>query len=203
MRSRKIAFTGVALGVALAFGCGSDAPPAAQPAKAAATPAAGADAAKKSRKAGNDDTDASDLPPPVNLPVDFSEAARERDPFMSYASDFALDAKKRVKSQREVVLDQYALDELKLAGLVTGIRPARAMLIDPTKTGHVVHEGQFVGRPEVVQGGTSGAEYEINWRVDRIRDADIVLVREDPANPDVPTATRVIPLRPDEAVAAR
>jgi type IV pilus assembly protein PilP len=77
------------------------------------------------------------------------------------------------------------------------------MLIDPTKTGHVVHEGQFVGRSEVVQGGTSGAEYEINWRVDRIRDTDIVLVREDPANPDVPTATRVIPLRPDDVLAAR
>ena len=69
--------------------------------------------------------------------------------------------------------------------------------------GHVVHEGQFVGRSEVVQGGTSGAEYEINWRVDRIRDTDIVLVREDPANPDVPTATRVIPLRPDDVLAAQ
>jgi type IV pilus assembly protein PilP len=39
--------------------------------------------------------------------------------------------------------------------------------------------------------------------VDRIRDTDIVLVREDPANPDVPTATRVIPLRPDDVLAAR
>ena len=101
------------------------------------------------------------------------------------------------------MLDQYTLDELKLTGLITGIRPARAMLIDPTKTGHVVHEGQFVGRPEVVQGGTSGAEYEINWRVDRIRDTDSVFVREDPANPDVPTATRVIPLRPEDIVATR
>ena len=121
----------------------------------------------------------------------------------SYATEFALEARKRVKSQREVVLDQYALDELKLAGLVTGIRPARAMLIDPGKTGHVVHEGQFVGKPEVVHGGSTGAEYEINWRVDRIREADIVLVREDPQNPDVPTATRVIPLRPDDVLAAR
>ena len=130
-------------------------------------------------------------------------AARWRDPFVSYAREFALEAKKRVKSQREVVLDQYALDELKLAGLVTGIRPARAMLIDPQRTGHVVHEGQFVGKPEVVHSGTSGAEYEINWRVDRIRENDIVFVREDPANPDVPTATRVIPLRPDEVLAVR
>jgi type IV pilus assembly protein PilP len=37
----------------------------------------------------------------------------------------------------------------------------------------------------------------VNWRVDSIRDGDVVLVRSDPANPDVPTATRVIPLRPE------
>jgi type IV pilus assembly protein PilP len=140
--------------------------------------------------------------PRFELPIDFNDSARTRDPFLSYAREFAEEAKKRVRSQREVVLDQYALDELKLAGLVTGIRPARAMLIDPTKKGHVVHEGQFVGRSEVVQGGASGADYEINWRIDRIRDTDIVLVREDPANPDVPSATRVILLRPDDVVAA-
>jgi len=51
-----------------------------------------------------------------------------------------------------------------------------------------------------VQGaGASGTTYEINWRVDRIRPGDVVLVREDPSNPDVPSATRVIPLRPEEA----
>jgi type IV pilus assembly protein PilP len=107
-----------------------------------------------------------------------------------------------VRSQREVVLDQYGLDELKLVGLVTGIRPARAMFIDPGKTGHVVREGQFMGRSEVVQGDSSGTTYEINWRVDRIRETDIVLVREDPANPDAPTATRVIPLRPEDVLAS-
>jgi len=165
---------------------------------------AGASAPRKNRKdAADAEQPKAEQRPVAASPIDFAEAARWRDPFASFAGEFARDAKKRVKSQREVVLDQYTLDELKLTGLVTGIRPARAMLIDPTKTGHVVHEGQFVGRPEVVLGGTSGAEYEINWRVDRIRDNDIVFVREDPANPDVPTATRVIPLRPEDVVAAR
>ena len=181
---------------ASALGCGEDAPPPAAAAKAGEE--------KKSRKAKQEEAPkAPELPPLVSAPIDFVEAQRWRDPFVSYAAEFAMEAKKRVKSQREVVLDQYALDELKLAGLVTGIRPARAMLIDPSKTGHVVQEGQFVGKPEVVQGGTSGAEYEINWRVDRIRENDIVFVREDPANPDVPTATRVIPLRPEDVLAAR
>jgi type IV pilus assembly protein PilP len=197
MSTRRAASSFGAITLLLTLACGSDPPP---PAKAD-NPAA--DAAKPSRKVAKEAAAQPDLPPPLDLPIDFGDAARSRDPFMSYASEFAVEAKKRVKSQREVVLDQYALDDLKLAGLVTGIRPARAMLIDPTKTGYVVHEGQFVGRPEVVRGGRSGAEYEINWRVDRIREADIVLVREDPANPDVPTATRVIPLRPDEVVAVR
>jgi len=195
-KRRALAIAGAVL-LAGSLACGDEEP------AAAAAKTSSAPAAKKARK--GDAAEEPKLPPPPvpSGPIDFAEAARWRDPFASYAGEFARDAKKRVKSQREVLLDQYTLDELKLTGLITGIRPARAMLIDPTKTGHVVHEGQFVGRPEVVQGGTSGAEYEINWRVDRIRDTDIVFVREDPANPDVPTATRVIPLRPEDIVATR
>lgn len=198
---RRLAIiTGIAFCASSLAACGDDPPPTTAKAKDGKTAAA----KPKSRKDREPEKEEkSDLPPPLALPIDFDDAARTRDPFMSYGREFALEAKKRVKSQREVVLDQYGLDELKLAGLVTGIRPARAMLIDPNKKGHVVHEGQFVGRPEVVQGGTTGADYEINWRIDRIREADIVLVREDPSNPDVPSATRVIALRPEDIVATR
>lgn len=164
------------------------------------TPSAGATAAEEKEP---EEEPENLLPPVVQLPIDFNESARSRDPFVSFASTFAADAKNRVRSQREVVLDQYTLDELKLAGLVTRIRPSRAMLIDPTQKGHFVTEGQFIGKSEVVRGGESGADYEINWRIDRIRENDIVLVREDPANPDVPSATRVIPLRPDDVLASR
>ncbi|HWP07757.1 MAG TPA: pilus assembly protein PilP, partial [Polyangiaceae bacterium] len=87
-----------------------------------------------------------------------------------------------------------------LVGIVTRIDPARAMLVDPSGKGHVVHRGDFVGRADVVQlGGQSGSTYQLNWRLDRIRDGDVVLVREDPNNPDVPAATKVIPLRPETA----
>jgi type IV pilus assembly protein PilP len=138
-----------------------------------------------------------DEPPPVVQfqETDFGESERSRDPFRSFAKLFAEEARSKVKSQREVVLDQYAVDELKLVGIVTRIQPERALVIDPTGKGHIVLRGQFLGRAEVVQGGGSGADYEINWRVERIRDADIVLVRDDPTNPDVPSATRIIPLR--------
>lgn len=140
-------------------------------------------------------------PPAVDFQESsFAESERSRDPFRSYADMFAEQAKSRVRSQRQVVLDQYSVQELRLIGIVTRAYPARAMLVDPTGKGHVVKRGQFVGRAEIVQGGATGAEYEINWRVDRIRDGDIVLVREDPTNPDVPSATKVIPLRPEGAL---
>ncbi len=130
--------------------------------------------------------------------AEFTETERSRDPFRSYARTFVQEAKTTVRSQREVVLSEFAIDDLKLVGIVTRIEPARAMLVDPTGKGHVVHRGDFVGRADVVQlGGQSGATYQLNWRLDRIRDGDVVLVREDPNNPDVPAATKVIPLRPE------
>jgi type IV pilus assembly protein PilP len=142
------------------------------------------------------------LAPPPKVEVqetEFTENERSRDPFRSFAATFVEDTKAKVHSQREVILSQYALDELKLIGIVTRAEPAKAMLVDPTGKGFVIQRGNFVGRADVVQAaGSSGATYEINWRVDRIRSSDVVLIREDPSNPDVPSATRVIPLRPDE-----
>lgn len=166
----------------------SGAASAAQPAPAAPGAAAPAAAAP------------ANVPPKVEVQeTEFTESERSRDPFRSFAKSFALDTKARVHSQRDVILSQYALDELKLIGIVTRAEPAKAMLVDPTGKGFVVQRGQFVGRADVVQAaGASGTVYEINWRVDRIRSSDVVLIREDPSNPDVPSATRVIPLRPED-----
>lgn len=140
------------------------------------------------------------LPPAMDFQeTSFVESERSRDPFRSFAKVFVNEARGEVSNQREVVLDQYAIEELKLVALVGGINPAKAMLIDPAGVGHVVQRGQYVGRASVVQqAGGGGAAYEVNWRVDRIRDGDMVLVRDDPTNPEVPSATRVVPLRTDE-----
>ena len=133
--------------------------------------------------------------------ADFTETERSRDPFRPYSKKFAEEEMGRVKSQRQVLLAEFSVDDLKLIGIVTRIAPARAMLVDPTGKGHVVRRGDFVGRADVVQlAGASGSTYELNWRLDRIRDGDVVLVREDPNNPDVPAATKVIPLRPEGGV---
>jgi len=180
-----------------AFAC-SDPPTVSAPPADSAAPATEATPAVPAKAA-----TAASSAPPAKIEVqenEFSETERSRDPFRSFANSFAQENKNRVHSQREVVLSQYALDELKLIGIVTRAEPAKAMLVDPTGKGFVIQRGQFVGRADVVQAaGASGATYEINWRVDRIRPGDVVLVREDPTNPDVPSATRVIPLRPDES----
>ena len=130
---------------------------------------------------------------------DFAETETSRDPFRSFADIFGGKVGGAVQVKRKVILEDFSVEELRLIGIVTRINPAKAMLVDPRGQGHVVHRGDFIGKPERVQGSSLDQEFELHWRIDRIRDADLVLVREDPTNPDVPSATRVIALRPEEA----
>jgi type IV pilus assembly protein PilP len=130
---------------------------------------------------------------------DFVENDRDRDPFRSYASLFVEKSQRTVVNQLHVILPQYSIDELKLVAIVTGGDYPRAMLIDPLGKGWVVKRGDYLGRPDTVHtGGPNGTDYQLNWRVDRVRDGDIVLNREDRAsNGLAPAATRVIPLHPE------
>jgi type IV pilus assembly protein PilP len=157
-------------------------------------PSASARLAQKSADAG--------LPPIISqsdhVENEFTESDRSRDPFRSFANMFVEDKNKHAGPQVQVLLGQYSIDELKLVGIALGGDYPRAMLVDPTTKGWVVKKGDYIGRPDVVHvGGTNGADYQLNWRVDRIRDGDIVLTREDPAQPMVPPATRVLPLHPE------
>jgi type IV pilus assembly protein PilP len=144
---------------------------------------------------------ASSLPPELKGPEytenDFVESDRNRDPFRSFIIQ-SQTVTKAALNQRKVELAQYSIDELKLVAIVLGGDRSRAMFVDPTGKGTVVYKGSFVCRPEVVHiGGSNGPEYQLNWRIDRIRDGDVVLIREDPAQPAIPAATRVIPLHPE------
>jgi type IV pilus assembly protein PilP len=148
------------------------------------------------------------LPPPPapRPPIDeseFVESDLSRDPFRSYAKTFIAQTGGIRPVDREVLGADYSLDELKLVGIVTRLEPAKAMVVDPSGKGWVIKRGQFVGRADVVQGGAGTSTYEINWRVDRIRDGDVVFVREDPQNRDVPTITRIVPLRPESEASPR
>jgi type IV pilus assembly protein PilP len=140
----------------------------------------------------------SELPERVFTEADFSETDKNRDPFRGFAMVFAQQARGKTTIQRQVVVDRYALDELKLAGVITRAE-SRALFIDPNNVGWVVRTGDYVGKPEIVRaGGAAGIDVAINWRVDRIRDGDVVFVREDPAHPEIAPVTRVVPLFPSE-----
>lgn len=130
---------------------------------------------------------------------DFVESEGNRDPFRSYASLFdESKQQKKATNQRAVLLSQYGIDELKLAAIVMAGDYPRAMVIDPAGKGWVLKRGDFLGRSETVHvGGATGTDYQLNWRVDRVRDGDVVLVREDPAQPNVPPSTRVLAMRPE------
>ncbi len=130
---------------------------------------------------------------------DFVESDRNRDPFRAFIATFAPTENRRVtQNQRAVTLPQFAIDELKLVAIVTGGEYPRAMVVDPTGKGWILKRGDYVGRPEVVHiGGSNGADYQLNWRVDKVRDGDLVFLREDPAQPGIPPATRVVTLHPE------
>lgn len=144
---------------------------------------------------------ASGLPPQLRGPEytenDFVESDRNRDPFRSFVTQPSTGSRP-LPDQRGAILTQYSIDELKLVAIVLGSDRPRAMFVDPTGKGTVVYKGTYICRPELVHlGGSNGTDYSLNWRVDRIREGDVVLIREDPAQPAIPPATRVIPLHPE------
>ena len=127
---------------------------------------------------------------------DFVESDDSRDPYRSFAALFLTQAKARTVVQRKVRASQFALDELKLAGIITRGDP-RALVTDPGGLGWVLHSGDYVGKSEIVStGGPTGVDVALNWRVDRIRETDVVFLREDPAHPEIPPTTKVMYLHP-------
>jgi type IV pilus assembly protein PilP len=130
---------------------------------------------------------------PVYRDSDFVESDRNRDPFRSFVNE--LKAKMPVAAQRAVIMPNTPVDAMKLIAIISGINQPRAMLVDEKGVGYVTARGDFVGKADVVQGGgTESLPIALNWRVDRIRENEIVLAREDPSAPNRPPLTKVIPL---------
>ena len=194
-RAHLVAF-GTAATLVWAAACGGDA--AVLPGASSAKPGAPARAAAPAAKGKGPAAAPSDLPPlPVREfhPRDFDESELSRDPFRSFEDIIRDEGKNKTVIQREVLAPKYALDQLKIIGLVGG-GTARVMMADPSGFGWVIKVGDFVGQAEIVRtGGPSGADVAVNWRLDRIRPNDAVFIREDPTRPDVPATTRVVSLR--------
>lgn len=129
---------------------------------------------------------------------DFVESPHRRDPFRAYTATFR--AKAPEDLQRRVVMPATSVEEMRLIALVTGTARPKAMLLDPGGVGHVVERGDYLGRPKVIQ-ATGNVSMTINWRVDRIRENEVVLTQQDPADPSRVALTKILPL--NEEVAAR
>lgn len=129
--------------------------------------------------------------------ADFTRTDANRDPFFSYMEVIKPPPPSQER-RAQALADQYSLDELKLVGIVTGNTAPRAMFIDPHGKGWIVGLGQLLGRAETVRAGGQSAEYELNWKVDRIRENDVVFIRENPGRANIPNTTRVIALRTND-----
>jgi type IV pilus assembly protein PilP len=128
-------------------------------------------------------------------PVEEADFAGLRDPFVPPSPEPIVEK----PAQREVLSPDSALDELTLAGVMSGAVP-RGLLVDKTGMGWVVKVGDFVGKAETVRApGVSAEEVSVHWRVERIREKDLVLVREDASRSWLTPKTRVVALHSKQA----
>lgn len=81
---------------------------------------------------------------------DFKESPTNRDPFRSFLTTFATQVV-NVKPQHRILLEKFALEEVKLIAIVggNGTQP-RAMFLDPTGTGITVVRGDHVSKADAL-----------------------------------------------------
>jgi hypothetical protein len=81
---------------------------------------------------------------------DFVENDNNRDPFRSYLSTFAAQPT-LIGKQHKIILQKFALDELKLSAIVSGDSVApRAMFLDPSGLGVTVQRGDHVSKTDAL-----------------------------------------------------
>jgi hypothetical protein len=123
---------------------------------------------------------------------DFVESERNRDPFRSYAFATPKGATEAVTDpQRPVVMPDTAVEQMRLIAVVLGLSRPKAMLTAPDGVGYVVQRGDYLGKPKVLQ-ATGSVPVTLNWRVDRIREHEVVLTRQDPTDASHTPMSRII-----------
>ena len=172
--------------IALVAACGGGAPP---------PPPPGAVAPNKVAAKASASASGSAFPTPVFSEAEFTESDSSRDPFHNFAKQFLPTAETKQMPQYQVILEKYAVDELKLVAIVSAADGPRAMFVDPQGKGWVVQRGAHLGRGETVKLGPGVmSSYPLYWKVDRIKPGEVVLVREDSLHPEVQPTFREIPL---------
>jgi hypothetical protein len=184
---RVIAVLACVLALAGAAGCGEDELPAAEGrgmGSGGAAPASGAAAAA--------------VPEKKDTTLAFKE--RNRYPFLTYtaSSSAAVGVVDDVAPQRRVIMPTTDVESMRLMAVISGMPRPKAMLIDAMGVGYVVERGDYVGRGKVLQ--TAGTvQIVMHWRVDRIRENEVVLTRADATDPTRPPLTRIVAMRDELA----
>jgi Tfp pilus assembly protein PilP len=81
---------------------------------------------------------------------DFKESPSNRDPFRSFLTTFATQVI-NVKPQHRILLEKFALEELKLIAIVGGNgETPKAMFVDPTGMGVTVVRGDHVSKVDAL-----------------------------------------------------
>ncbi len=131
---------------------------------------------------------------------DFVESEHNRDPFRYYVSAFRTRGPDAVGGdpQRPVIMPTTNVEAMKLIAIISGLTRPKAMLVDQFGVGYVVERGDYIGRAKVLQ-ATGSVSMTLNWRVDRIRENEVVLTRADPTDPGRPPMSRIISMRGEKA----
>ena len=79
---------------------------------------------------------------------DFTESDANRDPFRSFLRSFVI--VQPPNRAHPILLEHYSIEELKLAGIITGELQPRAMFIDPSGQGVTVVRGNHISKADAV-----------------------------------------------------
>ncbi len=140
----------------------------------------------------------------IRLPAigetDFIESSKRRDPFLPYLEVIVPAQEVKETVQREIKLEEYDIEQLRLIAIITNVGDPRAMVIPPNGEGFILRTGDYVGKADYVDPGSGAEKIQINWKVHRIHgsgkeeERGIYLVRDDPLTPTPNDVTRFLPL---------
>ena len=136
--------------------------------------------------------------------TDFIESLKRRDPFRPFIEVIVPKPEVHETVQREIKLEEYDIEQLKLIAIITNVGDPRAMVVPPNNEGFILRRGDYVGKPDFIDPGNNADRIQINWKVHRIHgsgakeERGVYLVRDDPLTPAPDDVTRFMPLYPQD-----
>lgn len=136
--------------------------------------------------------------------TDFIESSKRRDPFRPFIEVIVPKPEVQETVQREIKLEEYDIEQLRLIAIITNVGDPRAMVVPPNNEGFILRRGDYVGKADYIDPGNGAERIQINWKVHRIHgsgtkeERGIYLVRDDPLTPTPDDVTRFMPLYPQD-----